>query len=46
MSTLERVAYLMRKDERLDVLHLRDTGQLFIGRDNVGILAESRTIHT
>ena len=46
MSTLERVAYLMRKDERLDVLHFRDTGQLFIGRDIVGVVAECKTIHT
>ena len=30
------------KDERLDVLHFRDTGQLFIGRDIVGVV----TIHT
>ena len=46
MSTLERVAYLMRKDERLDVLHFRDTGQLFIGRDILGVVAECKTIHT
>ena len=46
ISTLERVAYLVRKDERLDVLHFRDTGQLFIGRDISGVVAECKTIHT
>ena len=46
MSTHERVAYLMRKDERLDVLHFRDTGQLLIGRDNMGIVADCETVHT
>ena len=36
----------MQEDERLDVLHFRDKGQLFIGRDILGVAAECTKQYT